>query len=222
MKYFKGIAAAGVAVFAVTVALGTAFSVRAEDRTTQTEAPDYSTTSKTETDTDGTTNDSATDTIANHRVAELKRAAERARAKAAAVKDRLEGKRLKACEAREAAIRRIMKRAGERGDNHIALFTKITERVQTFYQNKGKTLATYDQLVADVAAKKAAAMTAVDTVKAAEVQFDCTGDNPKALVTAFRSEIKAQVAAMKAYRMSVKNLIVGVKSVQATTSSDGV
>ena len=137
------------------------------------------------------------------------------------MKDRLEVRRLLACEARQAAIRRIMKRAGERGDKHIAVFTKITERVQTFYQTKGKTLATYDQLVAEVAAKKAAAQMAVDTVKAAEVQFECTGDNPKAMVAAFRSEIKAQIAAMKAYRLAVKNLIVGVKSVQGTTSRDG-
>lgn len=150
---------------------------------------------------------------------QAKQAAEAAREKVAEAKDELKGDRLKVCEARRSAIQTIMKNAAARGQEHVNLFTTIAEKVEAFYVSKGKTLATYDQLVADVNAKKIAAQNAVTTVQATQTQFDCNGTNPKGTIEVFKAEIKTQETAMEAFRTAVRNLIAGVKSVQGTTAS---
>lgn len=159
-----------------------------------------------------------------HQAAEAAREAaqkevEAAKEKVAAAKDELQGDRLKSCEARQAGIVKIMTQAGERGDRQIALFDTIATRVEAFYTSKGKVLANYDQLVAAVATAKAAAQTAVQTVKSANTQFNCGGTNPIGQIDVLRTELKAMSTALEQYRTAVKNLIVGVKSVQSTTTS---
>jgi hypothetical protein len=165
--------------------------------------------------TDGT---SARDSL-KQEVEKLRAEAKNAKEHAKTVKDRLIGRRLQVCESHQAAIRRILTRAATRGQNHLSLFATIAGRVETFYKNKGKTLATYDQLVSDIGAKKAAASVAVASVRGDSATFACTSNNPKAQVEAARAEVKAEIAALKEYRTAVKNLIVGVKSVQGMSES---
>ena len=138
----------------------------------------------------------------------------------AAVQTRLADAKLRACQKRQTAITNIMMRIAHRGQKQLDLFSTIAERTETFYTNKGKTLSDYDALVADVAAKKAAAQTMVDTIKSTSTTFDCSGDDPKGFVNAFLESLKNEITALKDYKTSVKNLIVGVKSVQGTTSSE--
>lgn len=137
----------------------------------------------------------------------------------AAAQTRLADAKLKACQNREKTVTNIMARLGERGQKQIDLFSTIADRTETFYTNKGKVLTNYDALVADVATKKAAAQAAVDTVKSTSVEFKCDGTDPKGVAATFKANLKAEIEAIKVYKTSVKNLIVGVKSVQGTTSS---
>jgi hypothetical protein len=132
---------------------------------------------------------------------------------------RLADTKLKACENRQQAITNIMARLNDRGQKQIDLFSTIAERTEAFYKSKGNTLANYDALVVDVATNKAAAQAAVDATKSVSGTFKCDGTNPKGVVSAFKTDLKAEIAALNNYRTSVKNLIVGVKSVQGTTSS---
>lgn len=127
--------------------------------------------------------------------------------------------KLKACQQREKAIKNIMARLSDRGTKQLDVFTKISERTQAFYTEKGKTLSNYDALVAEVSAKKEVATTAVATTKDSSVAFNCDGTDPKGVSSLFKENLKAQNEALKAYKTAVKNLIVGVKSVQGTTSS---
>lgn len=127
--------------------------------------------------------------------------------------------KLKACQNREKAINNIMGRISDRGQKQLDLFSSIATKTETFYTDKGKTLSNYDALVADVTAKKAAAQTEVDAVKAGSVTFACDGTDPKGAVASFKETLKGEIEALKAYKTAVKNLIVGVKSVQGTTSS---
>lgn len=136
-----------------------------------------------------------------------------------AAQQRLSDAKLKVCQNREEKITNIMARISDRGQKQIDLFTKIAERTQTFYTEKGKTLANYDELVADVTTKKTAAQETVDELKATSADFDCSGDDPRGVATTFKESLKKEIEALKAYKTSVKNLIVGVKSVQSTTSS---
>jgi hypothetical protein len=132
---------------------------------------------------------------------------------------RLADAKLKACQKREQKINATMARMAERGTRHIAVFTKISERTQAFYTKKGRTLSNYDALVTEVEAKKAEAEAAVKATKDTSVSFACDGTDPKGVAASFKENLKAQNEALKAYKTAVKNLIVGVKSVQGTTSS---
>ncbi len=132
---------------------------------------------------------------------------------------RLAAAKLKVCQNREKAINNILSRIADRGKKQLDLFTTIATKTETFYTNKGKTLSNYDALVADVTAKKDMAQTAVDTIKNSSVSFKCDGTDPKGVISGFKDSLKSEIEVLKAYRTSVKNLIVGVKSVQGTTSS---
>jgi len=135
-------------------------------------------------------------------------------------KTHLADAKLKACQNREKVITNIMARLGSHGQKQIELFNKIAERTETFYTDKGKTLANYDALVADVTAKKAAAQAAVDAAKSMVPEFKCDGTDPKGVAASFKDKLKAQNDALKAYKTAVKDLIVGVKSAQRSTGGD--
>ena len=160
--------------------------------------------------------------------AEEKKAAARERAEAAKAraqekvtqaKERLEGAKLKACEAREKRITQTMEQMSKRGTNHIEVITKISDRVQAFYTEKGRTVENYDALVADVAAKKQAAEQAVANAQSVGDVFSCDSDSPKIASQEFRAAHMTQVAALKEYRTAVKNLITAVKSAQSQTAA---
>lgn len=140
----------------------------------------------------------------------------RAEARVAEAKQRLEGRKLKACQEREQRIEATMNQMTKRGENHIAVFTKIADRVKAFYTEKGRTAENYDVLVAEVDAKKLAAEEAVAGAQSVSEVFSCDSDNPKIASMEFRDAHKAQVSALKEYRTAVKNLIVAVKSAQST------
>lgn len=128
--------------------------------------------------------------------------------------------RLRACQNRQQAVTNIMARIADRGQKQLNLFTTIATRVENFYTTKGSTLGSYDTLVAAVNTQQAAAQTAVDAVKASGSGFSCDSGDPKAFVTTFKSSLKSEISALQSYRTSVKNLIVGVKSVQSTATQD--
>lgn len=188
---------------------------------------------------DMTTNQTSRESTTEHsetaqKEMEARRAAEKAKleaqrteakAKVEAQRDeaktRLKDAKLRACEKRQSVIANTMKRISDRGQKQIDLFSGIAERTQAFYEKKGKTLAGYDALVADVAAKKAAAEEAVEMVAAQGGDFKCDSDDPKGVATGFKEHHSHVIVALKEYKTSVKNLIVGVKSVQGVTSSEG-
>lgn len=148
--------------------------------------------------------------------------AEAAKERVQAAEDKLQGNRLTACEAHQNAITKILSQAGERGTNQMNLFATIASRVEAFYTKQGKTLSNYAQLVATVNAAQVTAQNAVQAVVATKTQFNCGGTNPTGQVNVFTAQLKVMSTALEQYRLSVKNLIVGVQSVQsATTSTNG-
>lgn len=144
-------------------------------------------------------------------------AKKKAQAEVEAAKTRLKDTRLKACQNREKRIAKLMNNLTDRATRQVMVFNQIAERTQNFYMEKGKTLSNYESLVAEVYAKKAAAEAAIAKTESARAEFSCGANDPKGVSTAFKENLKAQNEAMKAYKTTVKNLIVGVKSVNATT-----
>lgn len=132
---------------------------------------------------------------------------------------RLADAKLKACQNREKAITNIMSRIADRGQKHFTLFSTIADRTEAFYADKGNILSNYEALVVDVNNKAVAAQAALDTLKTSSTSFSCDGTDPKGFVDSFKSDLKAEISALQDYRTSVKNLIVGVKSVQGTVTA---
>lgn len=133
-------------------------------------------------------------------------------------KEKLSAAKLKVCENRKTNINSRTARIADRGTKHLALFTSIAERAQAFYVKKGITLTNYDALVAEVEAKKAAAQTAVEAIAANKATFTCEGNDPKLAVVEFKANLTLRNTALKEYQTAVKNLIVGIKSVNSTSA----
>ncbi len=158
-------------------------------------------------------------TNAQQRAKEIRNAAsERAVELRNIAQERMEAGQLRACQNREAAMRRIIARMSARAERHLGVFDTIAERVKNFYVERDRTLANYDALVAEVDAKRVVAVAAVEAMQVFE-GFDCDGEAPKAMVDFFRQGHRDVIEALQGYRMAIKNLIVGVKSIQGQESS---
>ncbi len=141
-----------------------------------------------------------------------------------AVKTRLSEANVKLCQNRERVITSTMARISDRGQKQLELFTGIAGQAEKYYTDKGKTLSDYATLLAAVQAKQAAAQLAVNAVKTPVSSFSCGGDDPKGVADSFKSMLKIEIDALNAYKTSIKDLIVGVKSVEtqtATTQTSG-
>jgi len=140
------------------------------------------------------------------------------------VQNRLTEAKLKACQARENAIKRRTKQLVELATTMREKFDAIAGRVEKYYTSKvvpsGKTVANYDSLVADIQAKKGAVQTALTVAQGNAESFACTSDDPKGQLSQFREDMRAVKSALKDYRTSIKNLIVAVRSVTGTTKSN--
>jgi hypothetical protein len=137
----------------------------------------------------------------------------------AQLKTKLADNKLKVCQRHEKTITNIMSRLRDRGTKQLDVFGKIADRTEAFYVKSGKSLSNYDVLVADVATKKAAAQTAVASLKSTSTTFDCNSTDPKGVAAGFKDSLKAEISALNDYKTAIKNLIVGVKSVQSTAST---
>lgn len=136
-----------------------------------------------------------------------------------AIKARFEGAKLQLCESRQERITNIMSNFSDRGTRHIEVFDTILQRVQAFYVEKNLSVDNYDSLVAEAAAKKAAAETLAAEVAATSVNFDCGGDNPLGVAESFKEQLKEMISALKEYRDAVRELISAVKTAAEATLS---
>jgi hypothetical protein len=130
--------------------------------------------------------------------------------------------KLKSCQKRAVAGNKKLQQAAIRGQKQIDSITEAAVRAQNTYTRRGKTLSNYDSLVSNVTAKKAAAQSAVLTVRNDQVSNNCDGTAAKDTDPAagFKSDLKTESTALKDYKTAVKNLTVVIKSVQGTTSSN--
>lgn len=138
---------------------------------------------------------------------------------------RLEGAKLKSCQGRENAIKKRSEKLTQLVVTMQKNFDAIANRVMDYYTTKlipeGKTVTNYDILVADVQTKKDAVQTALTNAQTNLSGFSCTESDPKANLKAFNQDMKAVKSALKNYRMSVKNLIVGVRSATGEENGQG-
>ncbi|MBI5465227.1 hypothetical protein HY946_01300 [Candidatus Gottesmanbacteria bacterium] len=135
--------------------------------------------------------------------------------------NRLTNAKLKACQARENAIKKRTEHLGQLANTMMEKFDAIARRVEEYYTTKmvpgGKTVVNYDGLLSDIQTKKGAVQTALSQTQANTSSFACTSADPKGQLTQFKDDMQAVIKAFKDYKTSLKNLIVAVRSVTGTT-----
>lgn len=136
-----------------------------------------------------------------------------------AAKEKLSATKLQVCNDRKANIEKRVARISERVSRQLALFDRIAEQAQAFYVAKGNTLDNYELLVADVETKATDAKSVADSLRDQQTKFDCEAAEPKAVITDYKATLTDTIAALKEYRTAVKNLIIGIKSVNATSDA---
>lgn len=130
--------------------------------------------------------------------------------------------KLRSCQAKENSLKKRLASLIRTATNMLEKFDSIANRVKEFYINKvlssGRSVSNYDALLADVEAKKALVQDAINKAKEDADSFTCTGNDPKGTLSQYRVNMQAVKTALKNYRTSIKNLIVGIHSQAPKTS----
>jgi len=130
---------------------------------------------------------------------------------------------IKLCEAHVKVAKLREAALAKRASNMQTRLDKIVTMVEAYYTNKlvpeGKSLATYNSLVSDVATKKAALSPLVTKVQTDAEALTCDGGQAKAQFVTFRTDATSLIAAFKAYRLSVINLVQAVRKASGVSGN---
>lgn len=136
------------------------------------------------------------------------------------VQVRLAEAKLKACQAKEGALKKRTEQLAKLTTVMQEKFDAIAGRVEEYYVSKAvpneKTVTNYDSLAADIQTKKEAVQSALTAAQGNVGSFACDGNNPKGQLVQFREDMLEVKSALKDYRTSIKNLIVAVRSIKGT------
>lgn len=124
------------------------------------------------------------------------------------------------CTQKQARLQSRLDKIATQGTNQLAVFEKISTKVQEFKTTKNLTVTNYASLVEKVDAAHVDAVKAVaDATKAPT--FDCADPvAAKTTVEAYKKAIVARNKALKTYKTAVKDLLVAVKSSQRQNDTD--
>ena len=113
----------------------------------------------------------------------------------------------------------VTAKVAQQATKHFDVFQKVKLRVVAFKEDKNLSPANYEALLADVNAKEEAALTAIEAVRTAKL--DCAAEgSQKRVGTYVSTTVHTAKDALKAYRTSIKNLIVGVKQAIADSGTE--
>lgn len=138
---------------------------------------------------------------------------------------KLSGGSMHACLAREKGIQNRSTNLVTRATNMEAVFATIASRVEDYYTSKvvpsGKSVANYTTLTTAIQTQKDTVQTDLGKAQADATSFNCSSSDPKAEMTTYRSDMQTVIKDLQAYKQSVKNLIVAVRSLNGTQQSSG-
>ncbi|HSX31043.1 MAG TPA: hypothetical protein VLE99_03950 [Candidatus Saccharimonadales bacterium] len=138
------------------------------------------------------------------------------------IHEHTEAQKQKACEQRQNSIDKRTTNFGAAAQRHLDVFNNIFTKIKAFHDSKGLNVSNYDALVAAATAKQTAAQSAVDALKALNVQIDCTQSDPATTVATIKSAVSDARTALQAYRKSLVDLVTAIKGASSAhdTSSD--
>lgn len=133
---------------------------------------------------------------------------------------KLDATKLKLCQNREKVINNVMLRVKDRSEKQLAVFERISQRVQEFYVSKGYQIANYDDLVANINSYNQNVRSMVQNMSNVNQNFDCASDDPKSMINNFKDSESSRLNAMKDYKSSINELLVSVKSAAESQLQD--
>lgn len=129
------------------------------------------------------------------------------------VKERLKGKRLEKCQAREDRINRLIDKGVNFSEGRIEKVQKVEQAVRDFYAKQELESDKFDAAAANVDVKEAEAIAAIETTS--DVSFSCEEIDSSTPNQSIRDVHHQRHEALKAYRQSVKELIAIVREALA-------
>lgn len=128
-----------------------------------------------------------------------------------------------ACVAHERAISNRSKSMADLVKNIDDRFSIILSRVEGYYtqtlEPKGITVSNYSTLVAQTVTAQDNVEAELSNFTSQSSNFSCTSTNPSSQVLAFNSLMKTEIQDLLAYKKSVVNVIVAVRSAVGSTNS---
>ena len=131
---------------------------------------------------------------------------------------RLEENKLRLCQVKEKVITNRSNNMIRHANRMLEVFDSIATRIQNYYLTRlvpqGKILPNYNALILDIQTNKNALTPLLEAVQTDVANFKCDGDDPKGQLDQFKEDMHAVIAGLKAYKRSVRNLIVAVASIR--------
>lgn len=140
-------------------------------------------------------------------------------AKRQTVKEKTEAVRQKACVQRQKSIDTRTANFAAAAQRHLGVFNDIFTKVQAFHDSKQLNVTNYDTLVATATTKQTAAQSAVDALKALNVQIDCAQPDPAASVATIKTAVSNARTALQDYRSAIKDVVVALKGASTAQKS---
>lgn len=135
--------------------------------------------------------------------------------------EQTQAQRQKVCENRKANLARRMSNAVTVAERHQANIDRIYSKVKDFYTAKQLNVPNYTDLTAQVDTAQTNSQTAINALKALDVNVDCTSQTVADSVAAFQQAVQATRDALKAYRSALVNLITALKGASTSANTGG-
>jgi hypothetical protein len=133
--------------------------------------------------------------------------------------------RARVCQSHQLVLKNLFTHLFNQATSAEAKIDAIAGRVQQYYTLNlvpvGKTLSTYDALLADMQVQRNAVQTYLTAAENDVTNFNCLNVNHKSHLSQFSHDMHALIHALKDYKASVKKFVSGIQSVAGQTSVTG-
>ena len=130
--------------------------------------------------------------------------------------ERFTDKKLQRCNKSQDGIKLRMQQISNRGVKQLEVFRKIADRTKAFYETKGYSAERYPALAAEVDLQYEQSVAALRATQSSQNEWSCDSSNPLRAMSGFSDAKKNEIAALRAYKDKVRELILLVKQAGGT------
>ncbi len=128
--------------------------------------------------------------------------------------------RQKTCEHIQKAVNNKLSAFNNSADKYLTRLDDVFTKLQDYQSTNNLSVSDYDSLVTTATEQQSAATLAVQTLKDAGTTLDCTDSDPATMLTAAKNAASDARDALKAYRTSLKDIVVALAQSKDTATDD--